>query len=461
MSKNLIIAEKWLMGNAFINSTIPDNVEYLCDTIGSRWSGTQNETSTINFILKTFKRFKYTSIKKQGYNLKSWTINKSNIFIFDNSKIILDSKLCLFFPNLNIKTKLIDINYGSSHHIINNKKLLKNNVVLLKNEQEPFCEPESLAYKLKVLAETEVKCVLFYDNYFFGRFTKHFSSNDWVNSEPYNLEIPLIQTSREDGNYLSNKLKKNNCDININVKSEYFRKKSYNIIANLKGVFNTDDTIVLGAHHDTTFDSLGANDNASGLSVLLETARLLKQLKLETGISPGINIEFATFGGEEQALQGSKYYVEEYIKRKKPLFMVNLDELSTGNMKGMILQFPELHKLVSKELNEMNEGLKCHILSYIDTSGDMYSFTREGIPSSILWRWRFVGRRNESYYTHSPSDTFDKINFRDLKEYAGFLSRILLRLSLIEPSKWPLNKMSAEKIMERANAEKYIFKKTM
>ena len=55
--------------------------------------------------------------------------------------------------------------------------------------------------------------------------------------------------------------------------------KSYNIIANLKGVFNTDDTIVLGAHHDTTFDSLGANDNASGLSVLLETARLLKQLK--------------------------------------------------------------------------------------------------------------------------------------------------------------------------------------
>ena len=123
MSKNLIIAEKWLMGNAFINSTIPDNVEYLCDTIGSRWSGTQNETSTINFILKTFKRFKYTSIKKQGFNLKSWTINKSNVFIFDNSKIILDSKPSLFFPNLNIKTKIIDINYGNSEHIIKNKKL--------------------------------------------------------------------------------------------------------------------------------------------------------------------------------------------------------------------------------------------------------------------------------------------------------------------------------------------------
>ena len=461
MSKNLIIAEKWLMGNAFINSTIPENIDYFCNTIGSRWSGTQNEISTVDFILKSFKKFKYTSTKKQEFNLKSWTINKSNVFIFDNSEIIIDSKPCLFFPNLNIKTKLIDINYGSIPHIINNKKLVKNNVVLLKNELEPFCEPESLAYKLKVLAENEVKCVLFYDDFFQGRFTKHFSSNDWVNSEPYNLEIPIIQTSREDGNFLSNKLKKNSFDININVGTEYTKQKSYNIIANLKGEFNSDDTIVLGAHHDTTFDSLGANDNASGLSVLLETARLLKQLKSETGISPGINIEFVTFGGEEQALQGSKYYVEEYVKRKKPLFMVNLDELSTGNMKGMILQFPELHKLVSKELNEMNEGLKCHILSYIDTSGDMYSFTREGIPSSFLWRWRFVGRRSESNYTHSPSDSFDKINFRDLKEYAGFLSRILLRLSLIKPSKWPLNKMSGEKIMERANSEKYMFKKTM
>jgi len=461
MSKNLIMAEKWLMGNAFINSTIPYNVEYLCNTIGSRWSGTPSEAKTVNFIIKSFNNYKYTSIKKQSFNLNSWVINKSSVFIFENSKLYLDSKPCLFFPNLNIKTKLIDISYGSTNQIIKNKKLLKNNVVLLKNEQEPFCEQESLAYKFKMLAENKVKCVLFYDDSFLGRFTKHFSSNDWVNSDPYNLEIPIIQTSREDGSFLSNKLKKNNFDININVGTEYKKKKSFNIVTNLKGTFNSGDAIVLGAHHDTTFDSLGANDNASGLSVLLETARLLKQLKSETGISPGINIEFVTFGGEEQALQGSKYYVEEYIKRKKPLFMINLDELSTGNMKGMILQFPELYELVSKELHEMNEGLKCHVLSHVDTSGDMFSFTRKGIPSSFLWRWRFVGRRNESNYTHSPSDSFDKINFRDLKEYAGFLSRILLRLSLIEPKKWPLNRMCSEKIMERANAEKYMFKRSM
>ena len=138
MSKSLIIAEKWLMGNAFINSTIPENIDYFCNTIGSRWSGTQNEISTVDFILKSFKKFKYTSTKKQEFNLKSWTINKSNVFIFDNSEIIIDSKPWLFFPNLNIKTKLIDINYGSIPHIINNKKLVKNNVVLLKNELEPF-----------------------------------------------------------------------------------------------------------------------------------------------------------------------------------------------------------------------------------------------------------------------------------------------------------------------------------
>ena len=53
MSKNLLDAEKWLMGNAFINSTISENIEFLCDTIGSRWSGSKNETVAVNFIIKT------------------------------------------------------------------------------------------------------------------------------------------------------------------------------------------------------------------------------------------------------------------------------------------------------------------------------------------------------------------------------------------------------------------------
>ena len=118
---------------------------------------------------------------------------------------------------------------------------------------------------------------------------------------------------------MSNKLKKNNFDININVGTEYKKKKSFNIVTNLKGTFNSGDAIVLGAHHDTTFDSLGANDNASGLSVLLETARLLKQLKSEIKMIQKI----------------SQYFYGVQVETKKVTWLSKAEMLSSTVIVGV------------------------------------------------------------------------------------------------------------------------------
>ena len=178
------------------------------------------------------------------------------------------------------------------------------------------------------------------------------------------------------------------------------------------------------AHHDTTPDSFGANDNGAGVAVLLETARLLAGASNALGIQPGRTIRFVSFGAEEQGLQGSTAFVEHHFgPEPKPRFMLALDELSTGPMKGVVLQFPELRSLIQNQLDELNEGLKCHVLSQLDASGDMFPFARRGIPSSFLWRWRFVGRHPETAYGHSNADTPDKVRIRELKEYAGVLAR--------------------------------------
>jgi hypothetical protein len=50
--------------------------------------------------------------------------------------------------------------------------------------------------------------------------------------------------------------------------------------------------------------------------------------------------------------------------------MVNLDELGTGSMKGVALQFPGLRPLVQKELDAMGDGLRCHVIAQIDATGD-------------------------------------------------------------------------------------------
>lgn len=102
---------------------------------------------------------------------------------------------------------------------------------------------------------------------------------------------------------------------------------STNIIAVKKGL--SDQQIIVGAHYDSVEDdgSQGADDNASGVAVLLETAE--RVFDEETPYT----IVFAAFGAEEEGLWGSENYVDQlnYFERKNIIGMVNLDCLIAGN----------------------------------------------------------------------------------------------------------------------------------
>ena len=118
-------------------------------------------------------------------------------------------------------------------------------------------------------------------------------------------------------------------------------------------------------------------------------------------------------------------------------------------MKGVVLQFSELRALVQKELDGIGKGLRCHVMADLDPAGDMYPFARKGIQSSMLWRWRFVDRHPDVLFGYSSSDTIGKVRVRELKEYAGLLSRLLLRLSYTQPEEWPQESLDISKIEER------------
>ena len=75
-----------------------------------------------------------------------------------------------------------------------------------------------------------------------------------------------------------------------------------NLIGVLPGKDPAAEVLIIGAHYDTVAVSPGADDNASGLAVMLETARVL------SGLSPRFEVEFVGFSMEEQGLLGSRSY---------------------------------------------------------------------------------------------------------------------------------------------------------
>lgn len=88
--------------------------------------------------------------------------------------------------------------------------------------------------------------------------------------------------------------------------------KAYNTIAEIPGSTGNGEVVIAGAHLDAWHAGTGATDNASGVSVVMEAARILKALD----VKPRRTIRIALWTGEEAGYYGSRAYVEEHYAER-------------------------------------------------------------------------------------------------------------------------------------------------
>ena len=110
----------------------------------------------------------------------------------------------------------------------------------------------------------------------------------------------------------------------------YGSATSKNLIITKTGTLYPNKYVIICGHFDT-INGPGVNDNGSGTSIILEAARILKNVPTE------YSIKFIHFSGEEQGLIGSSHYVNNVVYqggvRKLDIKMVfNLDQV--GGVKG-------------------------------------------------------------------------------------------------------------------------------
>lgn len=90
-----------------------------------------------------------------------------------------------------------------------------------------------------------------------------------------------------------------------------------NLIITKTGTLYPNTFVIVCGHFDT-INGPGANDNGSGTSVLLEAARILKDVSTE------YSIKFIHFSGEEQGLLGSQKYVNDIVNATNPKMNIRL-----------------------------------------------------------------------------------------------------------------------------------------
>jgi Zn-dependent M28 family amino/carboxypeptidase len=225
---------------------------------------------------------------------------------------------------------------------------------------------------------------------------------------------------------------------------ETLRAEGHDVIGRLQvGSEPSTETIVLGAHFDhlghgegqgslATGDEIGrihpgADDNASGVAVLLEIAqRLVHDRSL--GVALGRrDFVFAAWSGEELGLLGSDAWVQAQLdphsRAAKPVAYLNFDMVGRLR-KQLIVQGLGSSKGWAELLDRAAADSSLSILSQQDSylPTDATSFYTRSIP--ILSA--FTGVHSEY---HTPRDTPDLLNYEGAAEIAQLFSRIAIELS--------------------------------
>ena len=461
MSLDWPVIDRWLMGEAWVNSRLSHHINHLCDAIGPRWASSPAEDQTIAYINEQMRGAGLVNVAAEEYTLHTWMLHNYRAEVAEQhqSVAILPFNRC---PSCDITGPVVDVGFGTPHLLEDAAEKLPGAIAVMNLGLEPFTAPVVLAYRLQALAAAGAIAAVVVDRKDGGRVEYH-STGDWRDPGPDDHPLPTVAVTREEGVRLR-KLATQGKELRIVVNSEFYDAPAHNTSAELVGSQWPEQHIILGGHHDTVFGTPGGNDNATGTSVVMETARVLAGLQAELGIRPGCTLRFVTFSAEEQTLQGAAAYVLQHYGDKQddpktdkevaPRLVINLDELATGTMKGLVLGFPHLRKLVQQQFDSMGDGLQCHVMAQLDVSSDHFPFLAAGIDAGHLWRWRFVGRHADSDFHHEPGDTTDKVRVRELKEYVGQLARLLLRLSYVAPEQWPTNPVTSAEIAARLEAER-------
>ncbi|MDO5571886.1 MAG: M20/M25/M40 family metallo-hydrolase [Bacteroidales bacterium] len=197
--------------------------------------------------------------------------------------------------------------------------------------------------------------------------------------------------------------------------------KMRNIIAKIDGE-NPNEFVVIGAHYDhlgigeaVGNDSIfnGADDNASGVSAVLQIAKAIKQ----KGVKPKRTIVFAFWDGEERGLLGSKRFVEDFKDRDKIKGYLNFDMIGRNNNeekpKHVVYfytqAYPQFGDWMKLQVANNDIDLQPDLRPWDKPVGgsDNASFAKHNIP--IIWYHTDAHPDYHKVGDHSGKINYDKV----------------------------------------------------
>jgi carboxypeptidase Q len=182
-----------------------------------------------------------------------------------------------------------------------------------------------------------------------------------------------------------------------------------NVVAEIPGSDSNGEYVLIGGHLDSWHPGTGAQDNGTGAATVLAVAQAVKA----SGLTPRRTMRFILFGGEEEGLVGSLRYAKAHVGDAAKCAGVFVTDTGAEPPQGWYI-------FGRKDEAEALGALRPYLAS-LGAAGttdegrftfqtDEAPFLVQGVPAFVLWT------PVDKYFLlhHKPSDTFDKVNQRDL-----------------------------------------------
>ncbi|MGN7468787.1 M28 family peptidase [Brevibacillus sp. SAFN-007a] len=225
-----------------------------------------------------------------------------------------------FGPNGVQTAELVDAGYGRAADFAGG--VARGKIALVKRGEIPFGE------KVRQAAAAGAVAVIIWDD----------REGEWRASlgAPLDMSVPVIGLSREEGQLLQQRALREPLKATVKVEgSVTSRHTSYNITA-LKRPTESGAArrVLILAHHDSAASSPGANDDASGVAVLLEVARQLADSRLDT------EVQLVSLGAVTAGQRGQRAFSESLSEtdRQKIVAAYYVDEVGRS---GRLTVFTE------------------------------------------------------------------------------------------------------------------------
>jgi carboxypeptidase Q len=410
-------------------SPLETNLRHLTDEIGGRVPGTLAMQHAVEWGTQAFTAAGADSVHAEGFSIpNSWSEGATEMTATSSYEIgggkVGGTILTVFrvhavsiawAPAL-VPAKhvpIVDVGQGTAPDFqkagdIAGKVLLVHTTVL-KTWDDLFAEYANAPPIIDLAVKGKAKAIAFMATREHDILYRH------TNSAAGEIDkLPMVIVAREDGERIARLLADGNlvwADLSIpNQIGGPIR--SSNVIAEIKGSEKPDEFVILGAHLDSWELGTGALDNGCNAALVIDALRAIKA----SGVKPKRSIRFILFSGEEEGLIGSHAYAVAHRHELDKAAGVVIYDSGTGKTTGFSVGGRKDVVDTAKELIAPLARFDVKDLKLdMEWGTDHFDFMLEGVPT-------FVADQLEANYLenyHAISDTYDKVDFAQLKMHVA------------------------------------------